>query len=207
MGLGVAALVTSQKRDRGSGPFDAGAANNGLSVDAVSGKIVLGNNFGDPTEPAQLLNSRKILTNGFAISLHSNAAADNVAFISASEYQLSNNLTFQSWDFQPAVAFADDPTAAVGTPVIALRKQGNAIRMVGTTLGMDYRDNVSVTRITFDMVNRIFTFDGNLKTRAPGGAAGEWRLGKKTAGAVALDATNYVEVLIDGVIVKLLIST
>lgn len=43
-------------------PFPANAADNGLSVDPVTGRIVLGNDVGDATEPARLLNNREIVT-------------------------------------------------------------------------------------------------------------------------------------------------
>jgi hypothetical protein len=48
------------------------------------------------------------------------------------------------------------------------------------------------------------TADNGFLTTDPGGGAGAWKLGKVTAGAVVVDAANYVEVDIDGVIVKLL---
>lgn len=68
MGIGVISLSTSQKREITPAPgppgppFEADSANNGLSVDAVSGKIVLGNDVGDVLAPAQLLSNREILT-------------------------------------------------------------------------------------------------------------------------------------------------
>lgn len=37
----------------------------------------------------------------------------------------------------------------------------------------------------------------------PGSGSGQWKLGKVQAAAAALDATQYVEVMIDGVVVKL----
>lgn len=44
-------------------PFPANSADNGLSVDPVTGRIVLGNDVGGPGSPAQLLNDREIVTN------------------------------------------------------------------------------------------------------------------------------------------------
>lgn len=66
MPIGVIGIQTNQKRDNGA-PFPAGAANNGLSVDPISGKIVLGNNAGAVT--AALLSNREIPINGFYIDL------------------------------------------------------------------------------------------------------------------------------------------
>lgn len=62
MGIGVAALQTSQKKELAGPPFVSGSAENGLSVDAVSKKIVLGNNVGDPAHPGALISNREILT-------------------------------------------------------------------------------------------------------------------------------------------------
>lgn len=42
------------------------------------------------------------------------------------------------------------------------------------------------------------------KTGNPNGAAGLWRTGKVTVGAVTADTTSYVEVLIDGAVIKLI---
>lgn len=63
MSIGVISLSTNQRRETGA-PFPAGSADNGLSVDPVTGRIVLGNDFGDPAAPARLLNSREIKTDG-----------------------------------------------------------------------------------------------------------------------------------------------
>lgn len=62
MGIGVISIVTSQKRRQSGPPFAATSADNGLSVDATSGKIVLGNDAGDPAQPAILLSDREIVT-------------------------------------------------------------------------------------------------------------------------------------------------
>lgn len=67
MGIGVISLSTSQKREIPTPPgppgppFTSDSADNGLSVDTISGRIVLGNDVGDPANPAQLLSSREIL--------------------------------------------------------------------------------------------------------------------------------------------------
>lgn len=56
-------------------------------------------------------------------------------------------------------------------------------------------------------VNRL-TYDANgISTEDPNTGIGVWRLGKVKAAAVALSATSYVEVKIDGAVVKLAIVT
>lgn len=63
MGIGGVSIVTSQKREQAAGPpFNVAAANNGDSVDTVTGKIVLGNDVGQAGSPAQLLSNREIIT-------------------------------------------------------------------------------------------------------------------------------------------------
>jgi hypothetical protein len=59
MGNEVGLTSSPHKRPNGP-PFVPTSADNGLSVDTVSGKIVLGNDIGDPGKPAQLLNPREI---------------------------------------------------------------------------------------------------------------------------------------------------
>jgi hypothetical protein len=57
----IPGLATYQKKEIGSGPpFAVGSANNGLSVDIATGKIVLGENAGDVLQPAKVLTDREI---------------------------------------------------------------------------------------------------------------------------------------------------
>jgi hypothetical protein len=66
MSIGGVSLNTSQKKEPSAPPgppFPADSADNGLSVD-VTGKIVFGNEFGDPAAPAKLLDSRELDCNG-----------------------------------------------------------------------------------------------------------------------------------------------
>jgi len=67
MAIGVIGIQTNQKKRQNGPPFTAASAENGLSVDAVTGAIVLGNDAGAPGNPAQLLNTREIFGNGFNI--------------------------------------------------------------------------------------------------------------------------------------------
>ncbi len=61
MGLGTTAISTNAKKEQPGPPFASDSANNGLSVDATSGKIVLGNDQGDAAAPAALLSNREIV--------------------------------------------------------------------------------------------------------------------------------------------------
>jgi hypothetical protein len=64
MGIGVVSIQTSQKREQGP-PFLSTSADNGLSVDTTTGRIVFGNDVTATT--AQLLSSREVPMNGFNI--------------------------------------------------------------------------------------------------------------------------------------------
>lgn len=76
MGLGACALITTAKKEQPGPPFSSNSADNGLSVDAISGKIVLGNDQGDAAAPAALLSNREIVmedsaANSFVILFNS----------------------------------------------------------------------------------------------------------------------------------------
>ena len=76
MGIGVASIQTSQKKEQAGPPFASNSADNGLSVDPISSRIVLGNNVGAVGAPAQLLSDREVVTedallNLFAVILNS----------------------------------------------------------------------------------------------------------------------------------------
>lgn len=62
MGIGLIAISTNQKKDIAGPPFSPTSADNGLSVDSVTGRIVLGNDVGDPAQPGALLTDREIVT-------------------------------------------------------------------------------------------------------------------------------------------------
>jgi len=47
------------------------------------------------------------------------------------------------------------------------------------------------------------SFDGKISTKAPGGGAGAWKLGKKITATVSALTTGYIEIEIDGVTYKL----
>lgn len=87
MGLGACALITNAKKEpvpQPGPPFTSDSAENGLSVEAVNGRIVLGNDLGDATAPAKLLSDREILMedsggNSFRIFLTSLVTAVQTA--------------------------------------------------------------------------------------------------------------------------------
>lgn len=69
MSSGLGLLVRHNKKAAGGAPFPAASADNGLSVDAVTGKIVLGQTVAQVGNPAILLSNREIPLGGFSYSI------------------------------------------------------------------------------------------------------------------------------------------
>jgi hypothetical protein len=67
--FGFGTIHTTVNQSASVPPFPLDAADNGLSVDPTSRKIVLGNDVGDASEPAQLLSNRLIQMMGFSLFL------------------------------------------------------------------------------------------------------------------------------------------
>lgn len=65
MGQGQGSVTVNQRREPSGAPFTAGSAENGLSVDLVTGRIVSGQDIGAVGDPAQLLSSREVPLNAF----------------------------------------------------------------------------------------------------------------------------------------------
>jgi trimeric autotransporter adhesin len=77
MGLGQGSIIVQQKKEppvTPVPPFPTNSADNGLSVDPVSFKIVLGQDVGAVGNPAILLSNREIPVNLFSISLNAHGA-------------------------------------------------------------------------------------------------------------------------------------
>lgn len=72
MALGSGNIGTNQRQFPQNGPpFIAGSARNGTSIDLI-GTVVLGQDVGDPGNPAILLNNREIPMNGFSFAFTDN---------------------------------------------------------------------------------------------------------------------------------------
>lgn len=71
MSRGAGSIGTDQRVQTGT-PFVAGTAFNGLSIDPVFGKIVLGQDIGQAGNPAQLVSNREIPMMGFYYNLLGN---------------------------------------------------------------------------------------------------------------------------------------
>lgn len=91
--------------------------------------------------------------------------------------------------------------AKVGANNMLHLDQASALYEIGD---VDAANNSTKIRIDDTSQDIAFIATGGISTSDPGAGQGQWLLGKVQAGAVALDAANYVETLIDGATVKLL---
>lgn len=77
------------------GPFPAGSANNGLSVDPATGLIVLGNDESGLSGLAKLLSNREISMEGFLLRLLQIGGGETAGALVVSSGTIVNN-NFQS---------------------------------------------------------------------------------------------------------------
>lgn len=234
--IGLASFGVSQKKDpvpQPGPPFASNSANNGLSVDAVTGKIVLGNDVGDPASPAALLSPREIVDGGGAnpVTFQDAVAAAVQNILSSIAITMLDVATGSFIDLRNtggggmrallttnggiAIIAAVDTLGAQagcnvggGTPVVFCT---NALQSFGMTPTLNVLNLKSAggagNGIEIDPVANDMKSTGTLSSDAPSAnGAGKWKLGKFVAGAVAPDAANYVEVLVDGVIRKLIVA-
>lgn len=228
----IPSLGTSQKKEPSGAPFTTGSANNGLSVDTTTGKIVLGNDVGDAAKPAQLLSFREIATGGNEIQLVDTIPATVRAQYFDSYVQLTNLITNATAFMQlngsspqiqaNALGAGNDAnfsiSNAAGSSVAGQTNGvqpfveiGNALEVFHALLiaaVLHIKSNSGVGNgLTLDSAANDVASTGTLSTVQPSASgAGKWKLGKFVAGAVAPDAANYVEVMIDGVIRKLIVA-
>lgn len=192
-------------------PFAAGAANNGLSVDPVSNKIVLGEDFGSGSGLADLLSDRDINFQTFLLHLFKNLAFD-IYIADTSDGTIRLFGYFDNTGYPAKIFFADNASNEIGQAYLfkpngtMILCQRNSIDGGLTGFAISRRKIFATSNVETppaSVAGSLFQVDGGIATSDPGAGQGAWQLGKKQAGAVALDAANYVEVNIDGVVVKL----
>ncbi len=211
MSVGLGGNITvNQKKKAAGAPFPAGSAAEGVSVDALSGQIVLGDDVAQGTNNSQLHTDRGIDFNGF-FSL----------FFSA-----NGIVTFPGFEgifFSPGARQMGLVSSIPGTVpkyILTDLTSGSNARLqfdgVRLFMGVDNGfGSIQIIRATGELLmtdNSLFVpngaklqVDGDVTTSQPSAnGSGKWKLGKVVAGAVAADAANFVEVEIDGVIVKLI---
>ncbi len=232
MGLGSAALVTNTFSDpapQPGPPFAATSANNGLSIDPVTGKIVFGNDVGNVAAPARLLSPREIELFGSFIRLLDVNAGQNRFDLMSNSIRIDDLPSGGGANIQVGAqqTTMDLITTVPGFPAIlnmvsnagaiSLNTEGNtsinfqdAVKAWSMMLllgVLHLRDsNGAGNGLIIDATNNTVTSTGTLATANPGLGAGDWRLGTVVAGAVVPDALNYVEVMVSGVVKKFIVA-
>lgn len=234
MSLGIASLQTAHKKEPTGSPFSAGSANNGLSVDAVTGKIVLGNDTGDALMPAQLVSDRQIVTNSFFLRLIDSLAAPFSELAIFDQRVLLTNLITganifmelngSSPQFQANASAGNDANWSIFNGSSGASSQTNGITPFfalnnPTTAGTDFRamlvlgvlrirdTNGGGNGLDVDGTANDVASTGTLSTAQPSAnGAGKWNLGKLVVAASVPDATQYIEIMVDGVLRKVVIA-
>lgn len=206
MTIGQGNVFVLSRSAQSGAPFVAGSADNGLSVDPVTSKIVLGDDTG-LGGAAQLLSTRLIDLKGFILAFLDQFGEVD---ISQSTVSISGDESngFPGQLFLLDINDANNTGFAAHVPSVGFSIFANVNNAGGNTTGIGCeRTRVVVsknlTAVPAADTGALLQLDDDISTGDPGSGKGVWMLGKKIAGAVALDAANYVEVKIDGVPVKL----
>lgn len=173
-------------------PFAANSAYNGLSVDPVTGQIVLGNDIGDPGLPALLVSNREIPLAGNDLHFNQSIADGEIP----NQGNVIVNLLF------------GPPGGSYSFIVRGVRSDlvSDGLEMIVSKHGMVITDDVfGAPYNVLSADNILLSTDSAIQTGDPGSGVAPWKLGGVIPGAVALDAANYVEVNINGAVVKLAI--
>jgi hypothetical protein len=206
--------LSRNNRVQSGAPFAQNSAYNGVSVDAVNGRVVLGDGG---SGLADLVDNRIIGLQGKSIVF---VQSPGMEFYISGDWAGAPGLTLES-DINanpnvPAILLIDkvDPqqggiishevadgyvqlgyTTSVGTGMIAVKVSRGRVVIGG--LGGPLPANTGA----------LLQVTGPISTDDPGNGAGVWSLGKEISAPVAFDNTRYVEVMIDGNPVRLAVVT
>lgn len=209
-------------------PFDPTSANEGLSVDSVTGKIVLGNDTGDPAFPGRIEGFREVAifpggqliwnisgnadmqilfendffgANGFSVSGQNNGGGNNrVLQMDANGINIAANSSV----FIPG---SNSSLNLSGSVLIAAASDGTDDSELIISGGSSVFNKNGNPLLSISDANIQTTVPINTATAnpliLPNGATAEWYLGTVVAAASVLDNTQYVEVNISGTVYKL----
>lgn len=203
--------LSRNNRVQSGAPFAPNSAYNGVSVDAVNGRIVLGDGG---SGLADLVDDRIIGLRGKGIVFVQHPGM---------EFSILGDLGGGA----PGVMLISDINANPNVPAILLidridPRQGGAIShevadgyvqlgFLTSDGGSQMAVKVARGRVVIAPLGgplpantgAELQVNGAISTDDPGNGAGVWRLGKEISAAVAFDNTRYVEVVIDGNPVRL----
>lgn len=225
--IGLAPFGVSQKKDpapQPAPPFAANSADQGASVDLSTGRIVLGNDVGDPLMPAAITKDREIVTfSAFAIELvdffiRSLRLRLTEQRILLEEIATGSNFTVTAFGGIPNMQLSgsSDATSAINGPTASVIWQSNGVNpywehqnpsgtfraMMNLAALVIKSANGGGNGLTLDPIANDVASTGTLSTADPGSGIGKVKTGSVVAAAVALDPNNYWEVEINGVVKK-----
>lgn len=217
MSAGQGSISFTNNPVSGGGGGSISLANNGLSLNGAGDTVQLGQELGAVGDPAQLLSNREVPLAGFLFAF----AGDLISAIiddATQLFQITDELTnaFFYVDIPNSTYWLGDLNALVDETYFYMDSIGweiksNGRKVAGADLGpgryqfgaitggnstyIEILDNLTQT-ITLNAANGIVTTN-------PGSGLAKWKLGRAIAAAVVLDNANYVEVEIDGAVLKL----
>jgi len=197
---GQSTLQTYQRREPSGAPFPANAAYNGLSVDTVTGQIVLGQDVGDVTNPAAFVSNRVIPMAGFDLQIFGNDETDAIPWLQWQTLFGNVNGRFGSSDFNgnrgteliwqlplsPLASNILDLQSFTVNEVMALRMRHTDA--LGADASFNFDDGINGNQIGMflDFLNQLFqlgdtndVFNGNKVSIDDAGQ--RWEIGQKTA--------------------------
>jgi hypothetical protein len=194
-------------------PFSAAAAENGTSISTglgttPIGKIQLGNLFGDPLQQAALLDTMEIPLNGqqlrFTGGPNDTIIIQNSGLFVFLDNGVSNS---QSAISSGIISLSNDDYTTTGPTIQILDV------LTLTQVNLDFFNIAGKANFIIEILDGggflqsfnkdLMTVSGAIETANPGSGAGFWKLGGVIGAAVALDITKYVEVSINGAVIKL----
>lgn len=193
----------------------------GLSLEG--GKNVLGTFSGNPLAPEVFTGDRQIETSNKRLTLQdttSGGIAQGSFMQLGSDRVLinsgSNNIGLQAIFTDVALQFnlfdfihlVPSLGLATGFNDVALTNADGVLHIVCNAQTNDFRVDLINNRVIFGPTatadnGASLQVPGDVTTGNPGTGKGKWQLGTKIAAATVFDATHYVEVTINGVVVKL----
>lgn len=147
-------------------PFVPASAANGLSVDLITGKIVLGQVIGQAGDPAILLSDREVPLNGFRLNFKDSNGGN--AYIGDALATLGIHIDdFGAGNFNESLLTAAGLTITDGSVVAASTLDAKSLFISSKTAGLGLRyDFNTVTRFSVNSAGEITYGRGNLSARA-----------------------------------------
>jgi hypothetical protein len=194
-------------------PATVTGANEGTSLNGTN--VVLGNDFGDPLQPA-LIDVDREIPYGPGVGLFFTFNNGEFTTITPTTMSGQNAAGSQTWQTSPGrITLVDNTGASV--PKVDLQAVNNDVLIENNDGIVNIRSAPLNKELRVDLVNvrmilgttgsvdngASLQIPAEITTGDPGSGQGAWQLGTQIAAPSVFDPTNYVETTINGVLVKL----